>query len=126
MRLIVGSANLTRPGFRHNYECVASVDYGGRDPAPRTLLTTAIGLVQQIGAQSQTPQLSRQLAAFAAQALSFQTEPPDLMIPSGWSPRPRSFLQSAIRGGPSQTKLPRRLRLSLPSGRRQYGRRGSV
>jgi hypothetical protein len=68
MRLIVGSANLTRQGFRHNYECVASVDYGGRDPAPRTLLTTAIGLVQQIGAQSQTPQLSRQLAAFAAQA----------------------------------------------------------
>lgn len=68
MRLIVGSANLTRQGFRHNYECVASVDYGGRSPAPRTLLTTAIGLVQQIGAQSQTPQLSRQLAAFAAQA----------------------------------------------------------
>ena len=68
MRLIVGSANLTRQGFRHNYECVASVDYGGRDPAPRTLLTTAIGLVQQIGAQSQTPQLSRQLAAFAVQA----------------------------------------------------------
>ena len=35
---------------------------------PRTLLTTAIGLVQQIGAESQIPQLSRQLAAFAAQA----------------------------------------------------------
>jgi hypothetical protein len=68
MRLIVGSANLTRQGFRHNYECVASLDYGGRSPAPRALLTTAIGLIQQIGAQSHTPQLSRQLAAFAAQA----------------------------------------------------------
>ncbi len=70
MRLIVGSANLTRQGFRHNYECVVSVDYGGRNSAPRTLLTTAIGLVQQIGAESQIPQLSRQLAAFAAQAVS--------------------------------------------------------
>jgi len=68
IRLIVGSANLTRPGFRHNYECVASVDYGEGIKPPRTLLTTAIGRVQQIGAESQIPQLSRQLAAFAAQA----------------------------------------------------------
>jgi len=68
MRLIVGSANLTREGFRHNYECVASVDYGEGIPTPRTLLTKAIGLIQQIGAESQIPQLSRQLAAFAAQA----------------------------------------------------------
>jgi len=68
MRLIVGSANLTRQGFRQNYECVISVDYGGRNLAPRALLTTAIGLVQQIGAESQIPQLSRQLAAFTAQA----------------------------------------------------------
>jgi hypothetical protein len=68
MRLIVGSANLTRQGFRQNYECVVSIDYGGKHPAPRSLLTTAIGLVQQIGAESQIPQLSRQLAAFTAQA----------------------------------------------------------
>jgi hypothetical protein len=68
MRLIVGSANLTRQGFRHNYECVASLDYGGRNEHSRNLLTTAIDLVRQIGAESQTPQLSRQLAAFTAQA----------------------------------------------------------
>jgi hypothetical protein len=68
MRLIIGSANLTRQGFRHNYECVVSVDYGGRIPTPRTLLTTAIGLVQNMGAVPQIPQLSHQLAAFAAQA----------------------------------------------------------
>ncbi len=67
MRLIVGSANLTRQGFRHNYECVACVDYGGRIPPPSALLTAAIELVQQIGAESQIPQLSRQLAAFTAQ-----------------------------------------------------------
>src|SRR5271157_3113903 len=68
MRLIVGSANLTSEGFRHNYECVAPLDYGGRVAPPRALLTTAIGLVQQIGAGTQSPQLSRQLAAFSAQA----------------------------------------------------------
>ena len=68
IRLIVGSANLTRQGFRHNYECIASLDYGGRITPPRTLLTTAIRLVRQIGTESQVPQLSRQLARFGAQA----------------------------------------------------------
>jgi|HubBroStandDraft_5_1064220.scaffolds.fasta_scaffold13597_2 hypothetical protein len=68
IRLIVGSANLTRQGFRHNYECIASLDYGERTTPPRTLLTAAIRLVQEIGAESQVPQLSRQLARFAAQA----------------------------------------------------------
>jgi hypothetical protein len=68
MRLIVGSANLTRQGFRHNYECVVPVDFGGKSTSPRSLLTTAIGLVQQISAGSQAPQLQRQLAAFSTQA----------------------------------------------------------
>jgi hypothetical protein len=67
MRLIVGSANLTRQGFRNNYECVTSVDYGGRIRTPGIFLTTAVGLVRQIGAETQIPQLSRQLAAFAEQ-----------------------------------------------------------
>src|SRR5262245_64787281 len=30
IRLIVGSANLTRQGFRQNYECVAAAAFGGR------------------------------------------------------------------------------------------------
>jgi len=68
MRLIVGSANLTRQGFRQNYECVVSVDYGGRISPPRNLLTTAIQFVQQMGAESNAPQLSRQLATLAVQA----------------------------------------------------------
>src|SRR3954468_13748041 len=29
IRLVVGSANLTRQGFRHNYECVGAADFGG-------------------------------------------------------------------------------------------------
>lgn len=68
IRLIVGSANLTRQGFRHNYECVVPVDFGGKSTSPRSLLTRAIALVQQISADSQAPQLQRQLAAFAARA----------------------------------------------------------
>jgi hypothetical protein len=68
LRLIVGSANLTRQGFRHNYECVVSVDLGGRSTSPRSLLTTAITLVQNIGAELQAPQFKRQLAAFVVQA----------------------------------------------------------
>ena len=68
MRLIVGSANLTRQGFRQNYECIVSLDYGGINRTPRSLLTTAIGLVRQVGAETQIAQLARQLAAFAAQA----------------------------------------------------------
>lgn len=68
MRLIVGSANLTRLGFRQNYECVVSIDYGGRSSSSRALLTTAIGFVQEIAAESKSPQLASQLAAFTAQA----------------------------------------------------------
>ena len=68
MRLIVGSANLTRQGFRQNYECVVSIDFGGRNTSPRSLLTKAIGLVQQIAAESKSPQLASQLAAFVTQA----------------------------------------------------------
>lgn len=68
MRLIVGSANLTRKGFRENYECVAAIDYGGRSSAPRELLTTAIDLVRQIASETESPQLQRQLAAFQKQA----------------------------------------------------------
>ncbi len=68
MRLIVGSANLTRQGFRQNYECVVSIDFGGRSNSSRELLTTAIGLVQQIASESKSPQLASQLAAFKAQA----------------------------------------------------------
>ena len=68
MRLIVGSANLTRQGFRQNYECVVSIDFGGRNTSSRSLLTKAISLVQQIAAESKSPQLASQLAAFVAQA----------------------------------------------------------
>lgn len=68
IRLIVGSANLTRNGFRQNYECVTSLDFGGRSTTPRKLLTKAIELVAQISTELMSPQLSRQLAAFSQQA----------------------------------------------------------
>jgi hypothetical protein len=68
MRIIVGSANLTRQGFRHNYECVVSVDFAGKSKSRRSLLTDAIGLVDQISEGMRSPQLTRQLRAFTAQA----------------------------------------------------------
>ena len=68
LRLIVGSANLTRQGFRHNYECVVSLDFGGTNKTPRSLLTTALRLVEEISALSKSPQLARQLKSFSEQA----------------------------------------------------------
>jgi hypothetical protein len=68
MSLIVGSANLTRQGFRQNYECVVSIDYNEKTSTPRGFLTKAIELVQNMVVVSQIPQLSRQLARFAGQA----------------------------------------------------------
>ena len=68
VRLIVGSANLTRQGFRQNYECVAAADFGGRSPPPRSLLLKAVAIVRRIGSESSAPQLVRQVAAFAGYA----------------------------------------------------------
>lgn len=64
MRLVVGSANLTRQGFRENYECVAALDFGGRGTAPRTLLAEAIRLIRRIAEEADSPQLKRQLQRF--------------------------------------------------------------
>jgi hypothetical protein len=79
VRLIVGSANLTRQGFRQNYECVAAADFGGRSPSPRPLLEKAVGLIRQIGAESHAPQLARQLKEFEnfAAGLAEETAAPD-------------------------------------------------
>lgn len=68
IRLIIGSANLTRQGFRHNYECVVAVDFGGASKSPRVLLSKAIELVRSIGADTRAPQLQRQMEAMAAHA----------------------------------------------------------
>src|SRR5262245_41650160 len=50
LRLLVGSANLTRPGFRENYECMAVLDYGGQDTPPREVLQAALALVREASA----------------------------------------------------------------------------
>ncbi len=68
MRLIVGSANLTPQGFRENYECIVPMDFGGRSRSPREVLNTAIDMVRRIGAESESPQLKRQLELFQTQA----------------------------------------------------------
>jgi hypothetical protein len=63
-RVIVGSANLTRPGFRENYEVVAALDYGERSTAPPRLLRDAVALVRNIAKESQAPRLAAQLTTF--------------------------------------------------------------
>jgi hypothetical protein len=82
MRLIVGSANLTRKGFRENYECVAALDYGGRHRSPRTLLTAAIEAIRQISAESTSPQLQQQIRAFQQQCDALPEESPSRDTPS--------------------------------------------
>lgn len=68
MRLLVGSANLTRQGFRQNYECVASLDSWGRNPCSPALFDSAVEQVRRIAAGMNSPQLDRQLRAFSALA----------------------------------------------------------
>ena len=66
MRLIVGSANLTRQGFRHNYECVVSRGLWREEQSP------AFSVDESHRARStdrrgidRAHNLSRQLAAFS-------------------------------------------------------------
>lgn len=75
LRLVVGSANLTRQGFRENYEVACSFDFGGKAGAARSLLEAAIQLVRQIAAPVQTEQLTRQLDAFASAAAALPDSP---------------------------------------------------
>ncbi len=96
MRLIVGSANLTRQGFRENYECIVPVDYGGQHHSPRTLLSSAIELLRQIAAESDSPQLQRQLDSFQQRSSALpegetaDDDPSDLVIANEVLPRMES------------------------------------
>jgi hypothetical protein len=65
VRLILGSANLTRQGYRENYECVTQLDFSPNHESPRVLLEEAISLIRQIAADRISPQLQRQLDAFS-------------------------------------------------------------
>lgn len=93
LRLIVGSANLTRQGFRENYECIVPLDFGGRIRSPRDLLTRAIGILRQIAVESKSPQLEHQLKSFQDQATklaageSAEDDPVDLVLANEVLPR---------------------------------------
>lgn len=66
VRLVLGSANLTRAGFRENYECVVSLDFGDRNSPRRSVLEDAIRFIGSIGAGGNSPTLARQLGEFQA------------------------------------------------------------
>lgn len=67
IRLVIGSANLTRQGFRENYECVTALDFGGRTSPPRELLTSALGFIREISADVVNAPLLQQLLQFESE-----------------------------------------------------------
>jgi hypothetical protein len=66
VRLILGSANLTRTGYRENYECVTQLDFSADHDTPRFLLEDALSLIRRIAADRISPQLERQLKVFSS------------------------------------------------------------
>jgi hypothetical protein len=75
VRLIIGSANLTRQGFRENYECATALDFEGSNPKGRALLTGAIDHVESLASECQTEQLAGQIREFRKFARGVADEP---------------------------------------------------
>jgi hypothetical protein len=68
LRLVVGSANLTRHGFRENYECVTALDFGDRNSAPPGLLLAALAFLRELSSETTSEQLLRQLTDMETEA----------------------------------------------------------
>jgi hypothetical protein len=62
VRLLVGSANLTREGFRENHEVMAALDFGSGHRTPRRLLHDVLAHLRQVGAETPSPRLDAQMA----------------------------------------------------------------
>lgn len=61
VRLIVGSANLTRPGYRRNREVFAALDfYNDNASPPRRPVEDAISLLEQMLSWSRVPEATRE------------------------------------------------------------------
>jgi hypothetical protein len=73
IRLVVGSANLTRQGFRENYECVTAIDFGGRNSVPPELLRSALATIREISGETKSEQLRRQLTQLETEAAKLPT-----------------------------------------------------
>lgn len=63
-RLIVGSANMTRPGFRENYEVLAALDFGVPGGLPGGYLSDAVTLIRRIAGGAAPTLLASQLERF--------------------------------------------------------------
>lgn len=60
-RLIIGSANLTRPGYRRNREVFATLDfYDHSDSIPRSVIDDAVDLLRNILTWARVPDATRQ------------------------------------------------------------------
>lgn len=74
MRLVIGSANITRPGFRENYECASVIDYSGRNSSSPTIMNDAIKLIKKISPVPMSPQLNNQLNSFEEHMIRISQE----------------------------------------------------
>ena len=48
VRVLIGSANLTEPGYRQNYELLGALDFGPDGEMPRALLDTVLEFLQRV------------------------------------------------------------------------------
>jgi hypothetical protein len=64
IRLIIGSANLTRQGFRENHEVAAALDFSDRGSPNHAILESAIDLILKAAQGTRPKQLDQQISAF--------------------------------------------------------------
>lgn len=89
VRLIVGSANLTRPGYRRNREVFASLDfYDNSESPPRRPASDSIRLLEQVLAWARTTDEAR-IRAFDSLALARDKLASWKMLASDFRPRER-------------------------------------
>ncbi len=64
IRLIIGSANLTRQGFRENHEVAVGLDFSDRGSPSHTILESALDLILKAAQGTKPSQLDQQISAF--------------------------------------------------------------
>ena len=64
IRLIIGSANLTRQGFRENHEVAAALDFSDRGSPNHAILESAMDLILRAAKGTRPTQLDQQISAF--------------------------------------------------------------
>jgi len=114
VRLLVGSANLTEPGYRQNYEQVGVLDFGPEGHVPRRLLDETLDwLVRLVGLAPGRPR-DKEGPRVAAMGLVSRVRSLSRRWPrGGWGRGPRAVLLPVW---PAEASLFSRIKGSLWSG----------